>query len=168
MYTYKIVGSFNPAHLETWVNENKKRLHSHWKVVGHAIIKFHPTRAVPFVYKSLSHVHPDSIADLERKIPGHFTVIILQEAMTMYNRPTGVEHVYPFGDVYYTNDIPNFTCYIDTDKLKFDVNMAHWINDETFTTENIFLEESDRITETKDTVLIDFDNKKIISSIIDL
>ena len=46
--------------------------------------------------------------------------------------------------------------------------MAHWKNDQTFTTENIFLDDSDRITETKDTIEIDFNNKKLISSIIDM
>ena len=167
MYTYKLVGSFNPEHLETWVNENKKRLHSHWKVVAHAIIKFHPNRAVPYVYKSLSHVHPDTIKDLEQKFPGHFTVIVLQEVMTMYTRLTDISQAYPTKDVHYAEEIPNFTCYIDVDKLKFNVEMAHWINDQTFTTENIFLEDTDRITETRDTIEIDFDNKKLISSIID-
>jgi hypothetical protein len=168
MYTYKIIGSFSPEHLTTWVTENTKRLHSQWKVFGHAIIKFHPSRAVPFVYKSLSNIHVDSIADLEQKFPQHFTLVVIQESMSMYGRPTTNEVIYPVGDVYYTNNIENFTCYIDTDKLKFDISMAHWKNDQTFTTENIFLEDSDRITETKDTIEIDFNNKKLISSIIEM
>jgi hypothetical protein len=167
MYTYKLIGSFKSNHLESWINENARRLHSQWKIAGHAIIKFHPSRAVPFVYKSIGNIHIDSIADLEKKFPNNFTLIVISETLSAYNKPTNTDVIYPFRDVYYTKDIPNFECFIDTDKLKFNIERAHWINDYTFTTENTFLDNSDRITETRDVVEVDFDNRKLISSIID-
>tara|TARA_B110000503_G_scaffold130619_1_gene204218 strand:- start:444 stop:965 length:522 start_codon:yes stop_codon:yes gene_type:complete len=167
MFTYKLIGSFNLDHLKSWITENKKRLGSPWKVLGHCIIQFHPDRETPIVYKTLGNIHYDSIDHLEGINPNHFWFIVLTESISMYGRPDTVDAVFPVDTIFNNKEIPYSMCYIKNNMLTFDIERMHWINDETFTTENIYLDKSDRITETYDTITIDFFNKKIISSIIE-
>ncbi len=167
MYTYRFIGSFNTGPLNQWILENKRRLRGSWKINGHAIMQFRPEYDRPRLYKSLTDIHPDSIPDLDRKFPGHFFFIMLSESVSMYGRPTDVGSIYPRTDLVNNNEIPNLRFYQDLEgNWKFDLEMAHWANSETFTSENIYLDDADNINETKDTITLDFNNKKIISSII--
>ncbi len=167
MYTYRFIGSFNTGHLNQWILENKKRLRGSWKITGHAIMQFRPEQDRPRLYKSLADIHPDSIPDLDKKFPGHFFFIMLSESVSMYGRPTTVNAIYPREDLINNTEIPSLRFYKDSEgDWKFDLEMAHWANSETFTSENIYLDDADNINETKDTITLDFNNKKIISSII--
>lgn len=167
MYTYRFIGSFNTGHLNQWILENKRRLRGSWKIVGHAIMQFRPEQDRPRLYKSLADIHPETIPDLDRKFPGHFFFIMLSEAVSMYGRPTNVDLIYPREDLLNNTEIPNLRFYKDSEGLwKFDLDMSHWANTETFTSENIFLDDADNITETRDTITLDFTNRQIQSSII--
>lgn len=167
MYTYRFIGSFNTAHINQWILENKRRLRGSWKISGHAIMQFNPDIDRPRIYKSLADIHPDSIPDLDSKFPDHFFFIMLTENLSLYGKPTNISEIYPKEDLLNNTEIPNLKFYKDADGLwNFDVASAHWANSETFTSENIYLDDADKITETYDILTLDFDNKKIISSII--
>lgn len=167
MYTYRFIGSFNTGHLNQWILENKRRLRGSWKINGHAIMQFRPELDRPRLYKSLADIHADSIPDLDKKFPGHFFFIMLSESISMYGKPTTVDSIYPKEDLINNREIPNLRFYKNSEGLwTFDLEMSHWANSETFTSENIFLDDADNITETRDTITLDFINRQIQSSII--
>lgn len=166
MFNYRFIGSFNTKHLERWVLEHKQRFFNTWKIAGHSIILFHKTEP-PVVYKSLADIHVDSISDLKNKFPNRFFFIVVLDSLTLYSKPQHIDLIYPTKSLENNLEIPKFQILKDSEgNLKFNIDSIHYANEQTFSSENIYLEKTDKITDTHDSLLINFDKNTVESSII--
>ena len=165
MDVFKIVGSFDPDHLERWILEQKRRLNSPWKIAGHCFLVFQKDQE-PYVYKSLANVHVDSVKDLFSKFPESFIVCIISEVYIVYTKPKNAKELFPKESLENNQEIKNFKIdYIDNE-WKFSVTGNLLTNKTTFSTENIFFNDND-VYQTDDTIILDFTNKHIITKLVD-
>jgi len=165
MDTFRIIGSFDQDHLESWILEQKRKLSSPWKIAGHSFIIFQKDNP-PYIYKSLANVHVDSVKDLLTKFPDSFMLCIVSEVFIAYSRPKTVEKLFPIGELNGNNELMNIHINNDNEGWEFSITGSIMTNRHSFSTEKIFLNEKD-VYQTDDNIRLDFVNKKIISKLID-
>lgn len=165
MDSNKIIGSFNPEHLELWILEQKRRLSSPWKIAGHTFLLFGSNNDSPYVYRSLANVHVDSIADLDKKFPNSFMVLIISEVFSVYGKPKLATQLFPTTELVDNNELKHcLISKLDTG-WNFSFQKRIYLNDTTFSSENVYFTEKD-FEYDRDNIKLNFDEKKIISDVI--
>jgi hypothetical protein len=164
---YKFIASFNKDHVVRWIAEYKRRQFFTWPMCGHAIIQFWPDQE-PFIYKTLGGIHHASIKHLEELHPDGFFVAVIQESFSYYSRPKDSKLIFPkTNDVSKNTEIPGMVFEYNPGVLKIQIKHPHQRNEETVTTEKVYFTESDIFTDISDTIEVDFENRKIVSSIVE-
>jgi hypothetical protein len=164
---YKFIASFNKDHVVRWIAEYKRRQFFSWPMCGHAIMQFWPDQE-PFIYKTLGGIHHISIKHLEELQPDGLFVAVIQESFSYYSRPKDSKLIFPkTNDVSKNTEIPGIVIEYNPGVLKIQIKQSHQINEETVTTESIYFSENDKVTDTGDTIVVDFENRKLLSSIVE-
>lgn len=160
--TEHLVGSFDLDFLLEWYS--RVRYLPSWRIESHSVILW-TDKNNPFVYKSANMIHHETIPDLMRKVPEAFCVIALHECLTAYGRGRHLERNFPTSNDFTKNtDIDLFT--VTTGKeLKFQFEKKHVSDTRSFSFDNLCLE--GMYESVYETVTVDFENKQLISSIID-
>jgi hypothetical protein len=133
---------------------------------GHAIMQFWEDQE-PSIYKTLGGIHHISLKHLEELQPGGFFVAVIQESFSYYSRPKDSKLIFPKTSISENSEIPGITFDCGPGFLKMKIKPSHQINEETVTTEPIYFGPNDTLTDTGDTITVDFANRKLISSIIE-
>ena len=165
MDSHKIIGSFNTEHLELWILEQRRRLSSPWKIAGHTFLLFESNNDHPYVYRSLANVHVDSVADLDKKFPNSFIVLIISEVFSVYGKPKLSTQLFPTMDLVDNNELKYCTVSKLDTGWNFSFNKRIYLNDTTFSSENVYLTGND-FEYDRDSIKLNFDEKKIISDVI--
>jgi len=158
-----LIGSFDVEDLLEWYSRAKH--HSHWKIESHSLILW-PNKDNPYVYKSANMLHGDTITDLMNKVPDSFCLITLHECLTAYGRGRNIHRNFPSEPKFDFNDeVTDFI--IETKKdLRFRISKKH-VSNETFFSFNDYGRDG-TYESVHETLTVDFENKKLISSIIDV
>jgi hypothetical protein len=100
--------------------------------------------------------------------PNGFFVAIIQESFSYYSRPKDSKLIFPkTNDVSKNTEIPGMIFEYNPGVLKIQIKHPHQRNEETVTTEKIYFTESDIFTDIGDTIEVDFENRKVLSSIVE-
>jgi len=158
-----LAGSFNVDDLIDWYSRAKHA--SPWKIESHSLVLWQ-SKDTPFVYKSANMIHPETIIDLNTKIPDSFCLITMHECLTAYGRGRNIHRNFPSEEDFTLNEeITDFR--IETrDRLKFTFSSTHVSNSEFLSFNNYGRE--DTYESVHESLTVDFENKKLISSIIDV
>jgi len=163
---YKFIASFNRDHIIRWIAEYKRRQFFSWPMCGHAIMQFWSDKE-PHIYKTLGGIHHLSLGHLEELNPDGFFVAVIQESFSYYSRPKDSKLIFPKTDIANNSEIPGIIFECGPGNLTIKIKPSHQINEETVTTESIYFSPNDVITDTGDTITVDFENRKLLSSIVE-
>jgi len=156
------VGSWNPNDLIEW----RKQVDSFFnhKVEWHTVICWKNAQE-NFVYKNLNMLHPETIPDLTTKFPDCFYFIVLSKSILEWGKTRDIKKVFPTSSLEGNNEIPSVFIDNNNNKLVFEIDTNHYTTRKTFT--GIDLDLQDMFTTSTQKILIDFENKQFISSVID-
>lgn len=112
----------------------------------------------------MGNIHQDTIPHLEKIRPNCFYFIAITQLISMYGGPKTIYEIFPTEPLGMDKQIYGLRI---NDVPEIEISTLHWTNSETFTTENIYLDDSEMYTNVRDLIKIDFDNRKLLSSIID-
>lgn len=156
------IGSWNVDNLIEW----RKQIDSFYnhKIEWHSIICWKNAKE-RFVYKNLNMLHPETIPDLTSKFPDCFYFIVTSKSMLEWGKTRDVNKVFPTIDLTSNIEIPNILIENNENHLVFEIDTNHFTTKKTFSLTNLNIKDM-FITKTQK-VLIDFENKKFISNVID-
>jgi len=156
------IGSWNVDELIEW----RKQIDSFYnhKIEWHSIICWKNAKE-RFVYKNLNMLHPETIPDLTAKFPDCFYFIVTSKSMLEWGKTRDINKVFPTIDLTSNVEIPNILIENNENHLVFEIDTNHFTTKKTFSLTNLNIKDM-FITKTQK-VLIDFENKKFISNVID-
>jgi hypothetical protein len=153
-----LIGSFNITDINYWLKHVRLNL-SDWRPAGHTIKQVLPDRVIE--YKTLGMMGEGTCEDMDSRNPNGFFVVHVQSKGSSYHKIDHIDKILPFEDLLdgVRFDYSNHKIYAET---------THWINSTSFTINNCKLDNSSTITRVGDILTMDFANKKLLSSIIDI
>lgn len=156
------IGTWNVEDLEKWyVQANGLFAH---KVESHTFICFSADKP-PYVYKNLNMIHKLTLQDLPSKFPNCFYLIVLSKSILEWSKVKTQNKIFPINSLENNNEIPNVFIEYTNKKLVFDIETLHYSDKITFTCNDIRNE--NLYQSKKEKIIVDFENKNLISSIID-
>lgn len=156
------IGSWSVDDLIEWRTQINS-FYNH-KIDSHTVICW-STANKKFIYKNLNILHTETIPDLTSKYPDCFYFICMSKSMLEWGKIRDINKVFPTTTLEHNVEIPGILIENTEEKLVVEIDNDHYTTKNTFC--NIDLGLEDMFTTNTQNILIDFDNSRSISSIID-